>query len=146
MPGVCVNLWGCKDKYDIDPDIRSSRLSGKCRHIQENLVNTIQRYVRRGAQRKEYCFFQGFWKAFTEVGHLRWVLRDEEKLWRCFRHRGKYVQDLSMTICMLGNGKWLVGQEDGKEGLEWGWRGELDLRCPKTHSELLWVILQKGES
>ena len=30
------------------------------------------------AERKEYCFLWGFWKAFTEVGQVDWVLRDEE--------------------------------------------------------------------
>ena len=30
------------------------------------------------AEGKEYCFLWGFWKAFTEVGQVYWVLRDEE--------------------------------------------------------------------
>ena len=30
------------------------------------------------AEGKEHCFLWGFWKAFTEVGQVYWVLRDEE--------------------------------------------------------------------
>lgn len=73
---------------------RSSHLGGKWRHIQENLLKALHTDTHKRLLRKDIL---GFQEAFANMGHLCWVLRDGEKLWkgreRCFSHREKHIQD-----------------------------------------------------
>lgn len=63
-----------------------------------------------GAQRKGWLLLLGLWKAATVMGHWagfkgRGTVVERQR--KCFRQRDKYIQHLSMTICVLGNGKCL---------------------------------------